>query len=55
MKHQFNMATLAKLSKQELCALKANLKAQFNTASSVPEKTSILSNIKMINMILAHK
>lgn len=27
MKHQFNMAALAKLSKRELFALKANLKA----------------------------
>ena len=52
MKHQFNAAALAKLSKQELLALKANLKAQFNTAGSVPEKTMLQSNIRMINMTL---
>ncbi len=55
MKHQFNMAALAKLSEQELCTLKANLKAQFHSASSSAEKTVILSNIRMIDMSLAHK
>ncbi len=55
MKHQFNAAVLAKLSKQELCTLKANLKAQFSTTSSFAEKAVIQSNIRMIDMSLAQK
>ena len=55
MKHQFNMAALAKLSKQELWALKANLKAQFHSASSFAEKALIQSNIRIINMTLIPK
>ena len=55
MKHQFNMAALAKLSKQELCALKANLKTQFHSASFFAEKAVIQSNIRMIDVSLAQK
>jgi len=55
MKHQFNMAALAKLSKQELLALKVDLRTQFNTASSLAEKAVIQLNIRIINMSLAHK
>ncbi len=55
MKHQFNMAALAKLSKQELLALKVNLIAQFHSAGSSAEKAVIQSNIRIINMSLAKK
>lgn len=54
MKHQFNMAALAKLSKRELFALKANLKAQFHTAASTPEKTAIQNSLSLIEMALGH-
>ena len=55
MKHQFNMAALAELSKAQLLALKANLKTQFHSASSFAEKSVIQSNIRIIDMSLAKK
>jgi len=50
MKYQFNTASLAKLSKTQLLALKANLKTQFHAASSKQERDSIQINIKMVEM-----
>lgn len=52
MKYQFNKSALAKLSKTQLLALKADLKAQFHAASSKREKAIIRTNIKMIEMSL---
>ena len=54
MKHQFNMAALAKLSKRELLALKADLKTQFNIATSAPKKTAIQNSLSLIEMALGH-
>ncbi len=55
MKYQFNMAALAKLSKQELLVLKVNLIAQFHSASFSAEKSVIQSNIRIIDMSLTQK
>lgn len=52
MKHQFNKSALAKLSKTQLFALKADFKAQFHSASSQQEKSAIQSNISMVDMEL---
>ena len=54
MKHQFNAAALAKLSKQELWALKANLKAQFHSAILTPEKAAIQNSLSLIEIALGH-
>jgi len=55
MKHQFNRSALAKLSKSELFALKADLKAQFHAAGSLPEKAAMQSDIHLIDLALTLK
>lgn len=50
MQDNFNLASLAKLSKAELEALLATLSSQFNAASSEADRSTILSKIAMVRL-----
>lgn len=52
MKHQFNTASLAKLSKTELIALLANYQAKLASSQSEPEKANIQNKIHAIKLAL---